>query len=129
MMLLNIRPESDTPIYMQVRDQIVAGVASGELKPGDPLPSVREFARDLGVNYHTVNKSYALLRDEGYVDMRGRRGAAIAEPPKADRAFIQDVEGRLLKIMAEARSKGMDPEEIARLAGKLAEGEGKKWTT
>lgn len=125
-MLLNIKPENDTPIYIQVRDQIVEGVATGELKPGDPLPSVRGFARDLGVNYHTVNKAYALLRDEGYVNMRGRKGAAIAPLPIADEAFIKDIEERLLKIIAEARSKGMKSKDIVRIADALSKGEEKK---
>ena len=125
-MLLKIKPESDTPIYQQLRDQIVAGIAAGSLKPGDPLPSVREFARDIGVNYHTVNKAYALLRDEGYVNVYGRRGAEISEPPKADEAFLRDMEEKLIKIMAEARSKGMDAAEVVKIADKLSrEGERK----
>ena len=122
-MLLKIKPTSDTPIYQQVRDQIVAGVAAGELNPGDPLPSVRELARDIGINYHTVNKAYALLKDEGYVKVYGRRGAVVSTPPAADEAFIRDIEEQLLKLMAEAKAKGMKPGEIARLAGELAKAE------
>jgi len=125
-MLLKIRPESDTPIYIQLRDQIVAGIAAGELKPGDPLPSVREFARDLGVNYHTVNKAYTYLEDEGFVNVYGRRGVAIAEPPVADEAYINDIEDKLRKIMSEAKSKGMEPGEVARIAVALSEEGGKK---
>ena len=121
MMLLKIKPESDTPIYLQLRDQIVEGIASRELKSGDPMPSVREFARDLGVNYHTVNKAYALLRDEGYVKVYGRRGVAVSEPPMADAAYIRDIEEKLQKIISEAKSKGMEPGEVARLAARLAE--------
>jgi DNA-binding transcriptional regulator YhcF (GntR family) len=119
-MLLQIKPESDTPIYLQLRDQIVAGVASGELRPGASLPSVREFARDLGVNYHTVNKAYALLRDEGYVNVYGRRGVYVAKPPAADEAYIEEIEAKLRKLIAEAKSKGMAPDEIVDLAAGLA---------
>jgi DNA-binding transcriptional regulator YhcF (GntR family) len=119
-MLLQIKPESDTPIYLQLRDQIVAGVASGELEPGAPLPSVREFARDLGVNYHTVNKAYALLRDEGYVNVYGRRGVYVAKPPVADEAYIEEVEAKLRKLIAEAKAKGMAPDDIVKLADRLA---------
>ena len=121
MVLLRIIPENDTPIYKQVRDQIVAGVAAGELKLGDQLPSVREFSRDLGVNYHTVNKAYALLRDEGYVNIFGRKGVFISKPPEADEAFINSVEKQLEKIMAEAMSKGMTAEKVAKLAAEIAE--------
>ena len=123
-MLLTIRPESATPIYMQMRDEIVAGIAAGELKPGDPLPSVREFARDLGVNYHTVNKAYALLREEGYVQVFGRRGAVVAEPPAADEAFVRDIEEKLKKIIVTAKTKGIEPDEIARIVRDLSKEEG-----
>lgn len=119
-MLLQIKPGSETPIYVQLRDQVVAGVASGELKPGDPLPSVREFARDLGVNYHTVGKAYTLLQTEGYVNIFGRKGVVVAVPPAADEVFIRDVEEKLSKLMAEAKSKGMSPGEVARIADRLS---------
>lgn len=78
-MLLQIDTASDEPIYRQIRTQVVHAVATGELSPGDQLPSVRALASDLGVNMHTVNKAYAVLRDEGYVIMRGRSGASIAD--------------------------------------------------
>lgn len=78
-MVIQIDLSSDMPIYQQIRTRIVHAVATGELTAGDPLPSVRALARDLGVNMHTVNKAYAVLRDEGYVTMRGRSGAYVAD--------------------------------------------------
>lgn len=78
-MMLSIDLMTDEPIYQQIRQQIVQAVADGELVAGDPLPSVRSLAADLGINMHTVNKAYALLRDEGYVVMRRRSGAIIAD--------------------------------------------------
>ena len=57
-MIIHIETESDIPIYTQVTNQIIEGIARGEIAPGDSLPSVRAFAADLGVNMHTVNKSY-----------------------------------------------------------------------
>ena len=80
-MLIRIDLSSEEPIYLQIRSQIVHAVATGELQAGDALPSVRSLAGDLGVNMHTVNKAYAVLRDEGYVTMRGRSGAYIADRP------------------------------------------------
>lgn len=77
-MILRIDKASSEPIYLQIRSQVVGAIARGELQPGDRLPSVRSMAVDLGVNLHTVNKAYAVLRDEGYVVMRGRSGACIA---------------------------------------------------
>ncbi len=82
-MILRIDQTSSEPVYLQIRDQIVAAIARGELRPADRLPSVRALAGDLGINLHTVNKAYALLRDEGYLLMRGRSGAIIADYQQA----------------------------------------------
>lgn len=64
-MFLQIEPHSDVPIYTQLTQQIIEGIASGQLKSGESLPSVRALAADLGVNMHTVNKSYHELGEEG----------------------------------------------------------------
>lgn len=79
-MFMRIDQALPDPLYRQIRDEIVRGIAQGELAPGDALPSVRNLASDLGINLHTVNKAYALLRDEGFVLMRGRQGAYVAQP-------------------------------------------------
>ena len=79
-MVIRIDKMGREPLYQQLRNQIVAAIATGELRPGDQLPSVRSLGSDLGINLHTVNKAYAILRDEGYVLMRGRAGAVVAEP-------------------------------------------------
>ncbi|KAB5608791.1 GntR family transcriptional regulator [Bifidobacterium jacchi] len=79
-MVIEIDQHSDVPIYEQLRRRIIAGIAHGELAPGARLPSVRALAVDLGVNLHTVNRAYALLRDDGYITMRRGSGASVAEP-------------------------------------------------
>ena len=71
-MLIAVDAAAAEPLYLQIRNQIVAGIATGQLESGQSLPSVRSLASDLGINLHTVNKAYAVLRDEGYVRMRGR---------------------------------------------------------
>ena len=91
-MIIRIDQKSEEPLYLQLRGQIIAAIATGELVPGQALPSVRALASDLGINLHTVNKAYAVLRDEGYVLMRGRSGAYIADPCEADRADRAQVE-------------------------------------
>ena len=63
-MLLSIEPDGPVPIYQQIRDQIVEAIASGRLPAGSTLPPMRQLAVDLGVNFHTVNKGYDLLRQE-----------------------------------------------------------------
>ena len=79
-MIVRIDKLSEEPIYLQIRAQLIEAIANGSLRPGDGLPSVRSLASDLGVNLHTVNKAYAVMRDEGYLIMRGRAGAFVAEP-------------------------------------------------
>ncbi len=84
-MFIEVDATAKEPLYGQIRDQIVASIATGELTVGMQLPSVRALAADLGINLHTVNKAYAVLRDEGYVRMKGRSGAFIAEADDGDR--------------------------------------------
>ena len=102
-MLIHIDFESDTPIYAQLRDQVVIGIADGSLEKGEPLPSVRRMAADIGVHAHTVNKSYAMLRDEGYIVMDRRSGCRVrAEPQPPDENFQAAFERKLLPLAAEA---------------------------
>lgn len=77
-MMIKIDFDSETPIYIQVKNQIIIGVSKGYLTEGDELPSVRSLAESIGVNMHTVNKSYSLLKDEGYIKMDRRKGAFIS---------------------------------------------------
>ena len=63
-MVVTIDFNSDEAIYMQLRNQIIYGIAADEIKEGDSLPSVRQMAEDVGINMHTVNKAYAVLKDD-----------------------------------------------------------------
>lgn len=110
-MMLSVDGALEEPLYLQIRNQVVAGIATGELEPGQALPSVRSLASDLGINLHTVNKAYAVLRDEGYVRMRGRAGAVIADPADADRADADKraqvkMEDELFKLALAYRARG-----------------------
>ena len=110
-MIIRIDQKSEEPLYLQIRGQIIAAIARGELAPGAALPSVRALASDLGINLHTVNKAYAVLRDEGYVLMRGRSGAYIADPcedDRADRALheLAKMEDGLFELALAHRARG-----------------------
>ena len=110
-MVIRIDQRSDEPLYLQIRTQIIAAIARGELVPGQALPSVRSLASDLGINLHTVNKAYAVLRDEGYVLMRGRSGAYIADPCENDRADrtrleLAKMEDGLFELALAHRARG-----------------------
>lgn len=110
-MFIRIDQNTDEPLYLQIRSQIIASIAGGELRPGDALPSVRSLASDLGINLHTVNKAYAVLRDEGYILMRGRSGASIADPCERDhvdlaRKELAKMEDGLFELALAHRARG-----------------------
>ena len=68
-MFLEINLESEIPIYTQIRNEIIKGIALGQLNEGDGLPSVRQMAADMGINMHTINKGYNLLKQEGFLSI------------------------------------------------------------
>ena len=76
-MFIEIKPNSSVPIYLQLVQQLIEGMARGELKPGDSLPSVRSFAADLGMNMHTVNKAYHLLEEKELIQIVPKSGVII----------------------------------------------------
>lgn len=78
-MFIKIDLSSDIPIYLQIKNEIIRGIATGELKVGDQLPTVRRLAEELGINLHTVNKAYNILKREGFISLNRKRGAVVVE--------------------------------------------------
>ena len=78
-MIIELDMNSSIPIYVQLRNQIVMGIGHGELKPGESLPTVRQLAEDAGVNTMRVNKTYQILKTEGYINIDRRHGAVVAK--------------------------------------------------
>lgn len=112
-MYLKINFESELPIYTQLRNEIVEGIALGQLKDGEELPSVRQLAEDIGVNMHTVNKAYSLLKQEGFIKLDRRKGAVISLGIEETKDSILDkLQDELKVVMAEAYCKGVTKEEI-----------------
>jgi GntR family transcriptional regulator len=114
-MLLSIEPDGPVPIYQQIRDRIVEAIAAGELPAGSSLPSTRQLAVDLGVNFHTVSKGYDLLRQEGLLRIGRKSGAVVRRdagsgPP--DLGWEEGWAGRLRTLLAEAIAQGLGPDEI-----------------
>lgn len=89
-MILEIDPHSEEPIYLQLRKQIIIGIARGELKPNEQLPTVRQFADELGVNTMTVSKGYQQLREEGYLITDRRKGTLVAPLPVTSKATSEE---------------------------------------
>ena len=121
-MILEVDFKSDEALYIQLRDQIIVGIATNRLKEGDPLPSVRQLAESVGINMHTVNKAYTVLKQEGFVKVDRRRGAVIAID--ADR--IQDVEElrqAMRVILARASCRNISRQEVHALIDEIYEEE------
>lgn len=122
-MYIEIEPASAVPIYLQLAQQIMEGVASGKLAPGTPLPSVRAFAADLGMNMHTVNKAYHYLEEKKMIEIMPKKGVFIH--PDGIREATKEERERLLQelrpILAEAICRKISKEEMAELTGKLIE--------
>lgn len=115
-MLLRLDFASGVPIYQQIRNQIVVAIASGELMPGEKLPTVRALAEEAGINMMTASKAYQLLKAEGCITTGRRDGAIVRIPnPGAD---PETVEGLRLRL-CELRLAGMGREKILELCGKL----------
>ena len=114
-MILTLDPSAETPLYRQLRNQIVTGIARGELVPGESLPTVRQLAADAGINTMTVNKAYQMLKSEGYLVIDRRHGAMVA--PKQDNAAAcsDALEPQLELLSAEARLNGLDRSAFLRL--------------
>jgi DNA-binding transcriptional regulator YhcF (GntR family) len=113
--LLSIEPDAEVPIYQQIRDRVVEAIAGGEQPAGSALPSTRQLAVDLGINFHTVNKAYDTLRREGLVRLTRKSGAVIARDatgePAGD-AFTTEWRRRLHTLLAEAAAQGLSRERI-----------------
>lgn len=115
-MFTNIDPRSPTPLYEQIAARIRVAVASGELEPGDALPSMRALARELRVNPATVVQAYRDLAVDGFVEMRHGQGTFVREVPTFVRAEERAEQAQRLvrRMLEEGARLGLTAEELAR---------------
>ncbi len=119
-MLISVDFNSETPIYEQLKEQIVMGIASGALKPGEQLPSIRQMAEDLGVNLHTINKAYNQLKADGILTVDRRKGAVVnALTGPATLQQKDEIRKKLKPILARAICFGLSKNEIEDLCNDL----------
>ena len=110
-MVIEIDFNSDEAIYVQLMNQIIMGIATSRLQEGDPLPSVRQLADTIGINMHTVNKAYSLLRQEGFVTIDRRRGAIIAIDVDKMKA-LEEMKQNLMVALARGYCKNISRAEV-----------------
>lgn len=102
---------SEEALYIQLRNQIILGIATNRFHEGDVLPSVRQLADAVGINMHTVNKAYTVLKQEGFVKVDRRRGAVIAVDAQKKQA-VEEIRRELLLILARASCRDITREEV-----------------
>jgi DNA-binding transcriptional regulator YhcF (GntR family) len=110
-LILNVDLASEVPIYQQIRDQIVEAIADGVLTEGSSLPATRALAADFGINFHTVNKAYDLLRQQGLIRLNRGTGAVVTVTA-ADSSFHSEWTARARTLLAEAVAKGATADEV-----------------
>lgn len=120
-MLLTIDFKSEQPIYLQIRNGIVEGIASGELKDGEMLPSVRTLASELGINLHTVNKAYKILKLDGFVKILRNKGTVIHAKglSRNQEDFMVATKESLKNIVSEAITRSVTREQLIDIIDKF----------
>lgn len=117
-MILEIDFNSEEALYIQLRNQIIIGIATERIREGDSLPSVRQLAEHIGINMHTVNKAYSVLKQEGFVKLDRRRGAVVALDADKLRT-IQEMERDMSVILARGICKNVSREEVHALVDSI----------
>ena len=118
-MLIEIDFNSQEAIYVQLRNQIVMLIAQNRLQDGDSLPSVRNLATKLGVNMHTVNKAYAMLRQEGYLKLDRRSGAVISVEIMDKKNEMMKINDYMQMIVAQAICKEISKDEMLKIVDEM----------
>ena len=119
-MVIEIDFSSEEALYLQLRNQIILGIASARFQEGDMLPSVLQLAGDIGINMHTVNKAYTVLKQEGFLKVDRRKGAVIALD--ADKlTSLNEMDENLRVILAKGICKGVSKDEVHQMIDEIYE--------
>ena len=117
-MLIEIDFNSDEAIYVQLQNQIIMGIATATIHEGDALPSVRQLADRVGINMHTVNKAYSVLKQEGFIQLDLRRGAVIAIDANKAQAILE-MKAQLRILLAKGSCKSISRQEVHELVDEI----------
>ena len=117
-MVIEIDFNRDEAIYVQLMNQIILGIATSRLQEGDTLPSVRQMADTIGINMHTVNKAYTLLKQEGFVSIDRRRGAVVAIDVDKIKA-LEEMKQNLVVALAKGCCKEVSRQEVHQLIDEI----------
>lgn len=120
--MIRIDLDAPTPAYQQIVDSLRTLLVEGALSAGDRLPPVRQLATDLGVHFNTVAQAYRHLADEGWLELRRRRGAQVIErsPSRRPASSPESFQRTLRQQIAKARTEGLPPATIAAILEQAA---------
>ena len=119
-MYIEIDFNSDEAIYQQLCNQIILGIATEQFADGDVLPSVRDLAEAVGINMHTVNKAYTVLKQEGFVKVDRRKGAIVSVDVNKERAAAM-TKRDLQPVLAQGLCRGLSRADIHALVDSLCD--------
>lgn len=119
-MFIEVDFNSDEALYLQLRNQIIIGIATSQFHEGDALPSVRQLADTIGINMHTVNKAYSVLKQEGFVKVDRRKGAVVAIDIDKLRAYAE-LKRDMQVLLAKSSCKRISKEEVHALIDEIYE--------
>ncbi len=114
-MIIEIDFTSDIPIYIQLRNEIVKLIVSGDVKANESLPSVRRLASDLNINHMTVAKTYRLLKDEGFIEIDRRIGAKVISKKDIKALLLDEFNSYIDNLIAKAISLNIDKNELIKI--------------
>lgn len=117
-MYIEIDFNSDEALYLQLRNQIIIGIATSQYQEGDTLPSVRQLADTIGINMHTVNKAYSVLKQEGFVKVDRRKGAVISVDIDKMQA-MEELKKDMQVLLAKSRCKRISKQEVHELIDEI----------
>ena len=119
-MFIEIDFNSSEALYIQLLNQIIMGIATSTIREGDTLPSVRQLAENIGINMHTVNKAYSVLKQEGFLQLDRRKGAVIAIDVNKLQA-VEEMREQLRVLLAKASCQNISREEVHQLVDEIYE--------
>lgn len=117
-MLIEIDFNSEEALYIQLRNQIIIGIATSQILEGETLPSVRQLADHIGINMHTVNKAYSVLKQEGFITLDRRNGAIIALNCDKIKA-LTEMKKDLIVLLAKGCCKNITRNEVHELIDEI----------
>jgi len=113
--------DTGIPIYVQLRDQILALIGRGVLKPGTQMPTMRQVAVALKIDLNTVQRAYAELEREGVLSKQRGVGTFVTDRAPPSRNPRKQAQEFAARIAAQAKSQGIALDELAEALGRLAE--------